>query len=124
MMKIANLLLMYFLTHSIIFLESLILEFLFLAMWPVGSQLLCVHVCSVGSDFFAVPWIAVSGSSVHRIIQARILEWVAFPSPGHLLDPGIQPVFLAWQMDSLPVSHFSFVTGDQTHTHYIESVES
>ena len=47
-----------------------------------------------------------------------------FPSPGHLLDPGIQPVFLAWQMDSLPMNHFSFMTGDQTHTHYIESVES
>ena len=47
-----------------------------------------------------------------------------FPSPGHFLDPGIQPVFLAWQTDSLPVSHLSFMTGDQTRTHYIESVES
>ena len=30
------------------------------------------------------------GSSVHGISQARILEWVA--SPGHLPDPGIEPV--------------------------------
>ena len=36
------------------------------------------------------------GSSVHRIFQARILEWVAeFPSPGHLPNPGIKPVSLA-----------------------------
>ena len=32
------------------------------------------------------------GSSVHRIFQAGILEWVAFPSPGDLPDPGIEPV--------------------------------
>ena len=31
------------------------------------------------------------GSSVPRILQARILEWVAFPSPGDLPDPGIEP---------------------------------
>ena len=32
------------------------------------------------------------GSSVHEILQARILEWVAFPLPGDLPDPGIEPV--------------------------------
>ena len=31
------------------------------------------------------------GSSVPRILQSRILEWVAFPSPGDLPDPGIEP---------------------------------
>ena len=31
------------------------------------------------------------GSSVHGILRARILEWVAFPSPGDLPDPGIKP---------------------------------
>ena len=34
------------------------------------------------------------GSSVHGILQARILEWVAFPSPGDLPDPGIDPASL------------------------------
>ena len=32
------------------------------------------------------------GSSVHGISQARILEWVPFPHPGDLPDPGIEPV--------------------------------
>ena len=32
------------------------------------------------------------GSSVHGILQARILEWVAFSSPGDLPDPG-SPAF-------------------------------
>ena len=27
-----------------------------------------------------------------RILQARILEWVAIPSPGDLPDPGLEPV--------------------------------
>ena len=31
------------------------------------------------------------GSSVHGILQARILEWVACPPPGDLPDPGIEP---------------------------------
>ena len=35
------------------------------------------------------------GSSVPGIFQARILEWVAFPTPGDLTDPGLKPVFLA-----------------------------
>ena len=31
------------------------------------------------------------GSSVHGISQARILEWVPFPSPGDLPDPETEP---------------------------------
>ena len=34
------------------------------------------------------------GSSAHGILQARILEWVAMPSPGNLPDPGIKPLSL------------------------------
>ena len=35
------------------------------------------------------------GSSVHGILQARILEWVAMPSfRGNLPDPGIEPMSL------------------------------
>ena len=30
------------------------------------------------------------GFSVNGISQKRILEWVAFPSPGELLDPGME----------------------------------
>ena len=31
------------------------------------------------------------GSSVHGILQTRILEWVAMPPPGDLPNPGIEP---------------------------------
>ena len=31
------------------------------------------------------------GSSVHGILQARILEWIAIPSPQDIPDPGIEP---------------------------------
>ena len=34
------------------------------------------------------------GSSVHGILQARILEWVAMPSSRDLSDPGIEPASL------------------------------
>ena len=40
--------------------------------------------------------------TVQGILQARILEWVTFPSPGDLSNPGIKSVFSALQADSLP----------------------
>ena len=39
---------------------------------------------------------------VHAILQTRILEWLAFPSPRDLPNPGIEPMFPALQADSLP----------------------
>ena len=41
-------------------------------------------------------------NTVHGILQARILEWVPFPSPGDPSNPGIKPRSLALQVDSLP----------------------
>ena len=34
---------------------------------------------------------SLPGSTVYGIFQAKILEWVAIPSPGDLPDPGIEP---------------------------------
>ena len=45
------------------------------------------------------------GSSVHGILQARILEWVAMPSSKDLPDPGIKPASPTLQADALPLSH-------------------
>ena len=39
---------------------------------------------------------------VHGILQARILEWIAFPSPGNLLNPGTEPQSPTLQAHSLP----------------------
>ena len=45
---------------------------------------------------------SLSGFSVHGILQARILEWAAIPSPVDLPDPGIEPGSpAALQADSL-----------------------
>ena len=41
------------------------------------------------------------GSSLHRILQARILEWVAIPFSRNSPDPGIEPKSSALQTDSL-----------------------
>ena len=37
---------------------------------------------------------SLPGSSVHGILQARILEWAAGPPPGDLPYPGIEPASL------------------------------
>ena len=45
---------------------------------------------------------SVSLRTVHRILQTRILEWVAFPLPGDLPNPGIEPMSPPLQEDYLP----------------------
>ena len=40
--------------------------------------------------------------TVQGILQARILEWVTFPSPGDLSNPGIKCKSPTLQVDSLP----------------------
>ena len=40
--------------------------------------------------------------TVRGILQARMLEWVPFPSPGDLPNPGIKPTSPSLQVDSLP----------------------
>ena len=46
--------------------------------------------CSVESDPFATMDCSPPGSSVRGGSQARTLQWVVFPSPGGLPDPGIE----------------------------------
>ena len=53
------------------------------------------------------------GSSVHGILQARILEWVAVPPPRNCPNPGIQPTSPASQAVSLPLSHRGSCAKDQ-----------
>ena len=68
-----------------------------------------MSVCSVVSDSFETPWTVVaSGSSVHGIFQARILERVAISSSRGLPNPGIEPVsFVSPELagDSLSLCH-------------------
>ena len=50
------------------------------------------------------------GSSVHGISKPRIMECLLFPSPEDLPDPGIKPIYLYWQVDSLPLSNLESPT--------------
>ena len=45
---------------------------------------------------------SLPGSSVHGILQARILEWVVVPSPGGLPNPRIETRSPTLEADSLP----------------------
>ena len=65
-------------------------------------------VCSVAQPCLTLcnrmDWSA-SGSSVHGIFQARILEWVAISFSRGSLTLGMNLHFLLWQVDSLPLSY-------------------
>ena len=56
---------------------------------------LCLTLCDP-TDY------SLPGSSVHGILQASILEWVLFPSPGNLPNPWIEHGSPTLQADSLP----------------------
>ena len=68
------------------------------ACLPAQSLQLCPTLCDPMDC-------CLPGSSVHGILQARILEWVAMPPPGDFPSPGFEPASLAspvLQVDSLP----------------------
>ena len=48
--------------------------------------------------FFVTPWT----HTVHGILQARILDWVAYSFSSDLPNPGIKPSSPSLQVDSLP----------------------
>ena len=53
----------------------------------------CMHVCAQSCPTPCYPMDCSSpDSSVLGILQARILEWVAYPPPGDLPNPRIKPV--------------------------------
>ena len=52
--------------------------------------------------------------TVHGILQARILERVAVPSPGDLPNPGIEPRSPALRVDSLPAEPQGKPEGKET----------
>ena len=64
----------------------------------------CVHVQSLSS----CPTLSNSmdcslpGSSVHGLLQVRMLKWITISFSGDLLDPGIKPRSPALQADSFP----------------------
>ena len=69
-----------------------------------------------------------SFSSVRGISQARILEWVPFPSTGNLSNPGTDPAslplagrFFTTELPGKPNLHDYFVQINAEHSKLIES---
>ena len=73
-----------------------------LATTPPGIICECVKVAQSCLTLCDLMNCSPAVSSVHGILQTRILEWVPFPSPGDLFDPWIESRSLALQDDSLP----------------------
>ena len=71
-------------------------------LWLNGGCL----VAKSSQDSFVIPW-----TVAHQVLLSmgfsRQEYWsgLSFPSPGHLLDSGMEPISPAWQVDSLPLSN-------------------
>ena len=66
-------------------------------IWQGKAKVLVTESCPTLCDLMDC---SPPGSSVHGILQARIVEWM-FPSPGDLPDLEIKPGSLAFREDSL-----------------------
>ena len=63
-------------------------------LFHLAKLKLCTCACELSRVWLCDPMgCSLPGSSVHGILQARILEWVRlpFPSPGDIPNPGIEP---------------------------------
>ena len=77
------------------FYNQLIYEFSGFLIKSCSMNLFALYVCSVAQLCLTLcnPMDCCQlGSSVHGILQVRILEWLPFPSPGDLPGAGIKPV--------------------------------
>ena len=73
-----------------------------MTVFLISRQLMKVKVTQSCPALWDPTGYSLPGSSVHGVLQARILEVLPFPSPGVLPNPGIKPRSPALQMDSLP----------------------
>ena len=69
--------------------------------------------CSVVSDSVTPTDCSPPGTSVRGILQARTLEWVAFPTPGDLPNPRIKPASLV--SPALTCGFFTFSITWEAH---------
>ena len=65
------------------------------------SDLAAAAVANLYLTFCEPMHYSLPGSSVHGILPARILKWVAIFFPEDLPNPGIKPTSPTWQVDSL-----------------------
>ena len=90
---------------------------LLLAVTELWSKVLLTQSCLTLSD--PVDWNS-PGSSIHGVLQARILEWLPFLSPWDLPDPGIKPMSPV----APALAGRFFTTEPPEKTHIIENIEN
>ena len=84
-----------------------ILNDIFFPSWGCSLYYLCMYARSLQLCLILCDPMDCNppGSSVHGILQARILEWVAIPFSRGSSQLGLNPHLLHWQAESCPLSH-------------------
>ena len=77
---------------------------IFKQLWITYTNCCCSSVTLLCPILCSLLDCSLPNSSVHGILQARILKWVVIPSPGDLPNPGIQLATSALEADSFPLS--------------------
>ena len=98
-------------SHLSRFIKQWLRAFFFPQRWQLPGILLLCDVCALSLQSSPTLWDPMDysqpGSSVHGLLQARILEWVAMPSSKRSFQPRdgtcASSVSLHWQEGSLPL---------------------
>ena len=86
-------------------------------------MLMCVHAQLFSHVRLCDPiYCSLPCSSIYRILQPRILEWVPFPSPGDLPDSGIEPTSQASPISKQILYHWVIWEAYNVYKCYILSV--
>ena len=74
--------------------------------WASGNKCICAHLVAQSCPVLCDPMdCSLPGFSVHEILQARILEWVAVAFlQGIFPTQELNLCLLCWQVDSLPTA--------------------
>ena len=106
--------LVHFTIHMLTSIKKSIKQILVIIFNLGSNKIICTTIWHHGGSEFSSSVMSNScdpmnhsppGSSVHGISQARIQEWVAFPSPAGLPNPVTEPMSPALQADYLLLRH-------------------
>ena len=101
-----NILLVFFINHKFNKTFDVLILYLHKLMLLIFKQsVVVVYLISHIRLFCDPKGCSLPGPSVHEISQQEYCSRLPFPSPGVFPTQGLNPRFLHWYVDSLPLSH-------------------
>ena len=113
---------------KILFFSIIEYKLLYTTIYVKKNMQVYMHVCIPTKLLQSCPALcdpvdySPPGSSVHGVLQARILEWIAISFSGDFPNPGIEPASLMFP--TLAGSFFTTGTTSEAHMHVYKHINT